>query len=72
MFYLEPMYGLMWKQRASDAASLLGLSSASAVLARPAQGERVSAEKEEPHVVVEHMRRHLGQSLTGFQGGIQA
>ena len=36
------------------------------------RGREVSAEKEEPHVVVEHMRRHLGQSLTGFQGGIQA
>ena len=34
------------------------------------RGREVSAE--EPHVVVEHMRRHLGQSLTGFQGGIQA
>ena len=36
------------------------------------RGREVSAQKEEPHVVVEHMRRHLGQSLTGFQGGIQA
>ena len=30
------------------------------------RGREVSAQKEEPHVVVEHMRRHLGQSLIGF------